>query len=240
MLATRYSIAVIGLLFIALIPTVIHNYLGLKADENFSVRNISEKLDEFTSKPSSRLPLWGEETFDCYDWIERIYTDENTSNFRLFACKSFDHKRLFHHPELALSYGKSMAKDEIQWLTVDDRKIPVNVLRDANGAGLAAYVLWNDGHFVENPIQYQVKNTLELLVSPKRPMTLFYISDNESRPELSFKKTKTAKLLLKAIQSIPVISSPQEKLLERRAFSLPPSTGEKPMEIDGNQSYSVK
>lgn len=200
MIATRYTLPVIALFLVALIPTVIHNYLGLTAEDNFSVNSIPTTLDSFTSKPSNRLAIWGKETFDCYDWMERMYTDKDGQVIRLFVGKSFDHKRLFHHPELALSYGKNMRKDGIQPLT-EDGKIPVNVLRSPDNPELAAYVLWYDGQFIENPIQHQIKDTLKLLVSPKKPMTLFYVSDSYSDQDLPFQKTKSAQLLIKAIES---------------------------------------
>ncbi|HLP81298.1 MAG TPA: hypothetical protein VK141_04785 [Nitrosomonas sp.] len=75
MIATRYTLPVIVLLLVALIPTVIHNYMGLTAKDNFSVSRIPLILDSFSSQPSNRLKVWGKETFDCYDWIERKYTD---------------------------------------------------------------------------------------------------------------------------------------------------------------------
>ena len=200
MIAPRYSLPVIALLLVALIPTVIHNYLGLQAKDDAPVESIPTTLDNFVSKPSSRLAIWGKETFNCHDWMERMYTDEDGHVVRLFVGKSFDHKRLYHHPELALSYGNNMVREGIQWLE-GDQKIPVNVLRNNNKPGLAAYVLWYDGQFIENPIQHQIQDTLKLLISPKKPLILFYISDNDSNQSLNFKETNSAKLLLKAIDS---------------------------------------
>jgi hypothetical protein len=200
MIAPRYSIPVILLLLVALIPTVIHNYLGLQAKDDTPVENIPTTLDNFVSKPSSRLAIWGKETFNCHDWMERMYSDETGQIIRLFVGKSFDHKRLYHHPELALSYGNNMVREGVQWLE-GDQKIPVNVLRNNNKPGLAAYVLWYDGQFIENPIQHQIKDTLNLLISPKKPLILFYISDNDSNQSLNFKETNSALLLKKAILS---------------------------------------
>ncbi|HLP81297.1 MAG TPA: hypothetical protein VK141_04780 [Nitrosomonas sp.] len=93
-----------------------------------------------------------------------------------------------------------MEREGIQFL--EDTKIPVNVLRNANNPGLAAYALWYDGQFIENPIQHQIKDTLKLLISPKAPMTLLYVSDNYSTRESPFQKTHSAKILTLAIQSI--------------------------------------
>jgi hypothetical protein len=200
MIAPRYSLPVIALLLVALIPTVIHNYLGLQAKDDAPVESIPTTLNNFVSKPSSRLAIWGQETFNCHDWMERMYTDENGQVIRLFVGKSFDHKRLYHHPELALSYGNNMVREGVQWLQ-GEQKIPVNVLRNNNKLGLAAYVLWYEGQFIEYPIQHQIKDTLKLLISPKKPMILFYVSDNDSNQTLNLKETNSAKLLLKAINS---------------------------------------
>src|SRR5664280_2539690 len=102
MISARYALPVAFVLMLALIPTVIHSYLGLKTDDGLSVKNIKPVLDNFYSIPTNRQPGWGEVTFGSEDWIERIYTDEQGKSLRLFVGRSYDHKRLYHHPELAL------------------------------------------------------------------------------------------------------------------------------------------
>lgn len=200
MIAPHYSIPVIALLLVALIPTVIHNYLGLQAKDDAPVESIPTTFDNFVSKPSTRLDTWGQETFNSHDWIERMYTDENGRVVRLFVAKGFDHKRLYHHPELALSYGNNMVNEGIQWLQ-NEQKIPVNVLRNNNKPGLAAYVLWYDGQFIENPIQHQMRDTLKLLINPKKEMTLFYVSDSYSSDQLPFNESNSALILRKSLIS---------------------------------------
>ena len=58
MTSARYALPVALVLMLALIPTVIHSYLGLKTDDGLSVKNIKSVLDNFqfnTHKPTTRM-----------------------------------------------------------------------------------------------------------------------------------------------------------------------------------------
>ena len=137
MISARYALPVALVLMLALIPTVIHSYLNLKSDDGLSVKNIKSALDNFNSTPTNRQPGWGEDTFGCEDWIERIYTDEQGKSLRLFVGRSYDHKRLYHHPELALSYAKDLRGEGQIRLP---GQLPVTILpaRCAGEVGLGA------------------------------------------------------------------------------------------------------
>lgn len=199
MTSTRYALPVALLLMLALIPTVIHSYFGLTKNDGLSVKNIKPVLENFSSIPTNRNPAWGEQTFGSEDWFERIYKDEQGHSIRLFVARSFDHKRLYHHPELALSYGSDLSNGGLVFLA-GPPAIPVNTLRNNMRTGLAAYVLLYDGKFIGNPIVHQVKDSLNLLVSAKKPMTLFYVADANAPSDAIFNNTPTANLLKKAIK----------------------------------------
>lgn len=198
MTSTRYALPVAILLMLALIPTVIHGYLGMKTVDGLSVTRINPVLDNFTSTPTNRQPGWGEDTFGCDDWIERIYTDEHGKSVRLFVGRSFDHKRLYHHPELALSYAKDL-KGAGQIRLSQRSDIPVNLLRNDMRPNMAAFVLLYDGKFIADPISNQIQASLKQLVSPRKPMTLFYLADDNAPKTIDFNKTPDATLLEKAI-----------------------------------------
>lgn len=199
MISTRYALPVALILMLALIPTVIHGYLGMKTDDGLPVTNINTKLDNFTSTPTNRQPKWGEDTFGCEDWIERTYTDEQGKSLRLFVGRSYDHKRLYHHPELALSYAKDL-RGAGQIRLPGQPEIPVNLLRNDTRPNMAAFVLFYDGKFIDNPISHQVKDSLKQLVSASKPMTLFYIADDKAPRDTAFNTTPAASLLEKAIK----------------------------------------
>ena len=199
MTSTRYALPVAIILMLALIPTAIHGYLGMKTDDGLSTTRINPQLDNFTSTPTNRLPIWGEVTFGCKDWIERIYTDEQGKSVRLFVGRSYDHKRLYHHPELALSYAKDL-RGAGQIRLPEQPDIPVNLLRNDTRPNMAAFVLLYDGKFIANPISNQIWASLKQLISPRKPMTLFYLADDNAPPNTLFNKTPAAALLEKAIK----------------------------------------
>lgn len=199
MTSTRYALPVALILMLATIPTVIHSYLGLKADDGISVKNIKPVLDNFTSEPSGRLPGWGEETFGSQDWFERIYTDEHGKSIRLFVGRSYDHKRIYHHPDLALSYAKDL-RSQGQVRLPGPPEIPVNLLKNETRPLMAAFVLLYDGKFIDNPISLQIQDSIHSLITPRKPMTLFYIADDNAPSDSEFGKTPAGLLLNKVIK----------------------------------------
>jgi hypothetical protein len=198
MISTRYAVPVAIILTLAIIPTVIHSYLGLTKDDGASIKSINPVLDNFTSSLSKRNAEYGEETFGSQDWIERIYSNEEGKSIRLFIAKGYDHKRLYHHPELALSYAKNLSSDG-QTRLVGHPEITVNLLKNDTKPNIAAFALMYDGKFIDNPILHQVMDSLNLLLSARKPVVLFYISDDTPPKNVPFKETTAALLLTKAI-----------------------------------------
>ncbi|MFA5984803.1 MAG: hypothetical protein WC782_12375 [Methylococcaceae bacterium] len=201
MISTRYVIPTAVLLTAALIPTVIHNYLQLKIQDGRSATAISPIIGQYASLPSPRNQGWGEYTFESYDWFERDYGDSNGRQARLFVGRSFNHKRLYHHPELALSHGKDLRFENVVWLNWQNQKIPVTVLKDSAGVGLVAYTLVEGHQFIANPITYQISNSLNQLVNPAKPLTLFYVSDTRAAKSTVFEHSMAADILVGSISS---------------------------------------
>ncbi|HBA67090.1 MAG TPA: hypothetical protein DCZ48_13120 [Methylococcaceae bacterium] len=198
MLSARYALPVSLILSVALIPTVIHNYFGSTDLDSRSVQAIEQELGRFSSHPTKRNPNWGELTFGASEWIERSYQDGVSRPVRLFAARAFDHKRLYHHPELALSYGGDFDNQGLIILPGEPR-IPVRILRSRSGKGLVAYALHYQDRFIDNPILHQIQESLKLLISPRKPITLFYVSDAHTPVDQDFQDTPTAMLLQKTI-----------------------------------------
>lgn len=198
MFSPRFALPVTLILLIVSIPTVIHNYFGLTSQDKRSVQAIGQELGQFNSRSTQRNPNWGESTFGASEWIERSYQDGTSQPVRLFAARAFDHKRLYHHPELALSYGGDF---DNQGLTIlpGEPPIPVKILRNRGGKGLVAYALHYEDSFIENPIKHQIQQSLKLLVSARKPITLFYVSDAHTPFAEDFQETSAARLLHKAI-----------------------------------------
>lgn len=198
MISTRYALPVVLILVLALIPTVIHSYLDMKTNDGLSVTNIKPVLDSFNSTPTDRKPSWGQEIFGCEEWTERTYTDVNGKPLRLFVGRSYDHKRLYHHPELALSYAKGLTSTGIVNLP-GQPEIPVNLLYNDARSNMAAFALYYDGKFIDNPISFQIQDSLKQLISAGKPMTLFYIADDNAANNTDFIQSSAATLLKSAI-----------------------------------------
>lgn len=200
MISSRYALPVAFLLILALIPTVIHTYSGTKFDDGKSVNEINVKLGDFTSEPSKRNAAWGKDIFDSQDWIERVYKNKNSPPLKFFAARSYNQKRLYHHPEIALSRGFDLSSDGLVTLK-GNLDIPVYLYRGVNGVGLAAYALLYDDKFISDPISFQIRGSFRQMFAAEKMMTLFYISDVTIPKGKPFNESNSASILLAAINS---------------------------------------
>ncbi len=200
MISSRFSLPVVLILALALVPTIIHNYMGLMIDDGLLLTRINSRLGAFASEPTSRKDQWVKDIFDSDDWFERSYRNQEGVQIRLFAARSYDHKRLYHHPELALSYGQNLKDDGIASIQLGQEKIPVHILRRTSGKGVSAYALYYDGTFIENPIAHQVLDSLNLLVSGRKQLTIFYLSEQNAGGAEDFAGSPAAAVLVDAIR----------------------------------------
>lgn len=177
MISHRFAPITAALLGLALVPTVIHSYRGITIDDGLRVSAIPEVLAGAPSKATDRRARWVESNLAATDWIERNYR-LGAENVRLFAARSYDPKRLYHHPELAVLRGTQTASAG-RTVLPGRAEVPVHLLRTSRGSlvGFAAYVLHYDGEYVANPLRFQVRTAGELLFSGRRAMTLILASD---------------------------------------------------------------
>ena len=200
MISSRYAFPVIVLLALALIPTVIHSYLGAKVDDGLLTNQIAVNLLGFNSRSTQRNERWGGDVFNSQDWIERVYSRTGGFEIRLFVARSYDHKSLYHHPELALSYGSDMTSEGVVPLP-GSPEIPVHLLRENHGTGLVAYTMLYEDRFVYNPISLQIRSAFDLLFSASKPMTLFYVSTARTPGTRQTDLSSVADLLRAAVES---------------------------------------
>ena len=211
MISSRYALAVSLLLALALVPTVIHSYLGLRLEDGLATANIGHQLHGYASVPTKRNSSWGEDVFASEDWIERSYKRTGARDVRLFVARSYDHKRLYHHPELALSYGKDLNNTDMAVLS-GRMEIPVRFLWDEAGRELVAYTLLYGDEFVEDPISHQISESFYLLTSARKPMTLFYASTRIGPGKQKFDESELASVLRAAIESFVAQNAPRGEL----------------------------
>lgn len=200
MISPRFAVPVAVLVALALIPTVIHSYYGARLDDGLRTSDISASLDGAGSSPTERRAAWVQNRFDTDDWIERTYGKGGTA-VTLFAARSFDAKRLYHHPELAILRGMGTTPRGVAHAAARP-DVPLHVIeleRDGR-RGVAVYALMYDGRFLDNPVLFQLRTSVELLVSGRRPLTLIMASALEgTRDRLD--EAPATRVLLAAIAS---------------------------------------
>jgi len=198
MISTRHAASVALLLALALVPTAIHSYWGVVAVDGLRTTGVPEVLDGMSSTPTARRTPWVVSNFQSEDWIERTYR-AGAEDVVLFAGRSYDPKRLYHHPELALLRGYETSPVGTTYAP-GHPEIPLHVVttQKADRRGVALYALLYDGRFIDNAVTFQLKTSAELLVSGRKPMTLFMASDLAGTPDRAA-ESPAARVLLAAI-----------------------------------------
>jgi hypothetical protein len=202
MIAPRFAPALCLLAGLALVPTVIHSYAGVRVADDRTVAAIPETLAGFPSTPSERSASWGQRRFESFDWMERRYSADG-HDVMLTVIRTYDPKSVYHHPELAIAYGTSFFRSEVVRFP-GHPTVPVHVLRadDAEVAqGAAAlYVLHYGDEFVADPVMFQVRLAGALLFSGRRPMTVLFAQD-AAAGRGSLEKASVTQVLLAAVDA---------------------------------------
>jgi len=173
MIARRFFWPITALLLGALVPTVIHGYLDSTIDDGRRAAMVPERLGEFAATPSgARTDGWMWRVFESRDWIERDYRGPGGSVIRLSIVRSYDAKRLYHHPELALTEGIDLESAGTR-PAPGTPEVTVHVLDGATGPA-AAYVLLYGDRAVAHPYLFQMRLATEQLFSGRQAMTLFF------------------------------------------------------------------
>jgi hypothetical protein len=175
MISTRFVPVTCVLVALALGPTLLHSY-GRPAADGRSAAAIPPMLAQFTSVPSGRNATWGQRRFGSDDWSERKYTDHAAGEtITLTVVRSLDAKSVYHHPELAVADTISFPRVRVQRFA-ERPEIAVHVLEPGEGVNAAGmYALHYSDRFIDDPIRFQIRTAGELLISPRQPMTLFFV-----------------------------------------------------------------
>ena len=173
MISSRHAPALCIALALALVPTVIHTYSGATNDDGRRTGIIPTSLADIPFVATDRPSSWGQRVFESDDWFERQAAPPG-KRMTLTVVRSYDLKRLYHHPELTLAYGTGFVREETVRLT-NRAEIPVRVLYTTQGNTVAVSAIHYGNDFVENPILFQVRIAGELLFSARKAMTLFFV-----------------------------------------------------------------
>jgi hypothetical protein len=200
MISPRYLTAVCVLLALALVPTVIHSYLGVVEADGRSTAAIPASLAGYTAAPTNRDPRWGAQRFEATDWFERRYVSP-TDEVMLTVLRSYDLKRLYHHPELDVAYGEPFMRSETHYFAAHP-DIPIHVLySDVERGPVALYALHYDAGFVADPLMFQLRSATDLLIRGRKPMTLLFARDSSVAEQLPVEALPVTQLLFAAIRA---------------------------------------
>lgn len=200
MICDRYIPVVAGLLCLALVPTVIHSYVGLERRDERSARLSVPALDGSPVRVTDRKAPWVRRVFKTDDWSEQRYRLDGR-DLTLFVARSYDAKALYHHPELALVRGVDLgSQGTLAFPALPG--VPVHALAERKERGTSVlYVLEYDGSYVDNPILLQVRTAAEQLLAGRKPLTLILVTDPRPAAGVRLAESSAARLLAEAVRS---------------------------------------
>lgn len=179
-LSARYATPTLIVLLVALIPTVVNSYVGRKVVEMPPISDaLPLVLEGRTSTPTARKASSIRKEFASDDWVERTYDRPGQGPITVLAVRSYDMKRLYHHPELAIT-EREYGRDRLVEVPSAEGAVQVHVL-EGTPTGLAAYALVYRGETVGNPYTFQLRVAPELLFTGQRPLTLVFAEDPSGR-----------------------------------------------------------
>lgn len=167
MIAGRYLPATAVLLALALVPTIVHTYVGVKTSDGRTSAIVAREIQGVEGVDTGRSALWVKQNFGTADFIERQYGD-----VALFVTRGYDAKRLYHHPELGLARGRRFELPYILRASTPHGPVAVHML--AGEDAVVCYALLYDREFVESPLRFEAAHILTTLAGPAQEMTLFF------------------------------------------------------------------
>jgi hypothetical protein len=175
MISARRAPAVAVLLALALIPTIRNTYVDAHVTDGRTTQAIPMTLAGQPGARTERGTAWANRALAAEDAIERRYGGDTT----LFVARSFDAKQLYHHPELAVAYGRSYLSSGVRY-AAGRPDMPVHWLQ--GGSAWALYVLEYGDAFVGDPIRFELRRAIASVVQPREPMTIFFVHGRGEAP----------------------------------------------------------
>ncbi|MHC4548190.1 MAG: hypothetical protein ACYTEZ_05375 [Planctomycetota bacterium] len=180
MISHRYAWPAAALLLVAFVPTLLNVYRQpppLEAGALAAAIPADLARFEMTGPGKHQdRPGWVEENYAARDFFERKYRGD-LPELEVFAARTYDGKKLFHFPELALTYGRSATAVRTGELRVADGTVPVRRIefRRPDSVRVAASALFYGKRSVDRPVAFLFKILPELFLGRREPMTLIYV-----------------------------------------------------------------
>jgi hypothetical protein len=199
MISTHFALPVLAFLSLALVPTVIHSYVGLAIDDGHRAAAVGWTLAGLRGAATLRSAASIRDAYDSVDWIERRFSGVE-GQVIVFVARSLDSKRLYHHPENSILHGKIFESRGTRRLP-QMSDVPLHVLMSAApGTDFAVYALLYDGRFIDNPYLFQLRASWDLLIGGRKPMTLFLVHDASHSPDVPVESSLAVRVLHDAIR----------------------------------------
>jgi hypothetical protein len=207
--STRYAAATALLLGLALLPTTLHNYIGLRVDDGKSIDAAAPPVVAgMPGSPTGRDAEWGRRAIAAHQFVERSYQPVGAPPVILSVARSYDAKQLYHHPELVVAYGMNLTDHEVVRLE-SLPEVPIHLLTGTEGGQSYSvmYALAYDGAFVADPVRFQLGLSGKLLFSGRKAMTLIFTRSNGRLPR-PVDASAQAEVLVAAIRGFRGLAAP--------------------------------
>ncbi len=199
--SSKYATPALVALLLALVPTIVNSYVGRKVVETPTLSEaLPAVLDGRPSTPTKRKASTIRREFASEDWVEREYAGTGDTPVTVLAARSYDMKRLYHHPELALTEHEYQSAQPVAVATPAG-PIHVHVLRGMS-SGMAAYALVYRGNTVANPYVFQLSVAPELLLTGQRPLTLVFAEDLSGDAKADPAQSRAVQSVAAAVKAI--------------------------------------
>lgn len=205
MISMRYAKLTVALLTLALVPTLLAARPGAAVVETPPVGDVlPHVLADRSSVVTDRRASSVQRVFASDDWVERRYSAPGQRDVTLLVARTYDMKRVYHHPELAVVRGVEFPRARLVELPSPAGGSPLDVhVLEAERQGLAAYALLYRGETVARPFLFQVLVAPDLLLRGRRPMTLVFALDRQHVPGLtSVEESPLMRVLAEAVAGL--------------------------------------
>jgi hypothetical protein len=154
---------------------VVHSYLNLEIDDCKAARLLVPQSVP-ASDSSRKRDAWMRDQFEASQWHEGSFVKDG-QRFDFSILRSYDAKRLYHHPENYFANRAFVRERRIEWVSTHSGAVPIHRVyySDPNAAVLVAYLLVYRSSPVASPYWAQLRAAPVELFSGRTPMTLFLI-----------------------------------------------------------------
>jgi hypothetical protein len=176
-LSRRYALHAVALLLVPLFPVAIHSYGRYDTDDCANVQALLGPVA--IEGAEDTRGAWMKRVFSAVQWKEASLPPAGSSaQFKTSVIRSYDPKKLYHHPESGLIQKASLNSRGTESIEINSESIPIQRVyyAAADRATIVAYMLVYGSRPVANPYVAQFTALARQLRRGRMPMTMFFIS----------------------------------------------------------------